>query len=146
MFGKSKEELDIEKLSIEATIRLNEMEANDTAKSVASKFLGKNAIFVIATLVIITVIASMYLNAGALTAVVGLISAVVMALIGMLQGITGTADRPEANPLADALQEALAQNRELMTQLTSKDDSMEVEVNDGVVNISKGNSTTKVTK
>ena len=93
MFFKDRSEL--EKLELEAKIRLNENESTNTAKEVASKHLGKHAINYITFIVITIVVSSVYLESSALTAVVGLGSAVVMALIAMLQGITGTADKQE---------------------------------------------------
>jgi len=145
MFGRSKDELELEKLQLEAEIALGKLEANDTAKEVASKAIGKHGLLYLTILVGIGVVSSMFLPIAALAPVIGLISIAATALIAMMSGITGTLEK-ESNPLADALQESLAQNKELMSQLVGKDDSMEVEVNDGIVNISKGKNTTKVSK
>ena len=145
MFGNNKEKLELEKLEVEAKISLDQMDKEISAKEEASKFLGKYAIIFITAMFGSIIYASTFLDASGMTAIVGLGSAVIMALISMLMGITGTKDK-ESNPLENALVESQKQNGELMAALLSKDDSMEVEVNDGVVNISKGKNTTKVSK
>lgn len=80
---------------VEADIEIRRIEANANAKEVASKAIGKTAIPWIALLVVIGVISSAFLPSESLPAVIGLVSTAVMALIGLLTGITGTQDKPE---------------------------------------------------
>jgi hypothetical protein len=80
---------------VEADIEIRRIEANTNAKEVASKAIGRTAIPWIALLVVIGVISSAFLPTEALPAVIGLVSTAVMALIGLLTGITGTSDKPE---------------------------------------------------
>lgn len=75
--------------------RIALLEAQTTAKEVASKYLGKNAVPWIVLLVGFGVGSSHFLDVSALPAVIGLTSTAVMALIAMLTGITGTKEGPE---------------------------------------------------
>ncbi len=86
------------KLKVLADIELKKIEANSTAKEVASKYIGKTAVPWIVVLVIVGVVASAFLPNESLPAVIGLVSTAVMAMISMLAGITGAKekdDKPE---------------------------------------------------
>ncbi len=76
---------------VEDQIKL--IEAQASAKEVASKFIGKYGILLIVFLVCVGVFAATILPAEALTPVVGLVSTAAMALIGILTGITGSLGR-----------------------------------------------------
>lgn len=81
-----------------AEIEIQRLEANSSAKEVASKYIGKTAIPWIVLLVVVGVASSAFLEPAALPAVIGLVSTAVMAMIGMLSGITGTKDsKDESN-------------------------------------------------
>ncbi len=86
---------DVQLAQASAEIDLKKIEANSTAKEVASKYIGKTAIPWIVLLVAMGVGASMFLKAEAMPAVIGLVSTAVMALITMLAGITTTKDKEE---------------------------------------------------
>lgn len=82
-------------LKTEAIIELKKLESQNTAKEVASKYIGKSGIPWIVLLVIVGVVASAFLPTESLPAVIGLVSTAVMAMIGMLTGITGTKEKEE---------------------------------------------------
>ena len=105
-----------------AKVEIDKIHAKNTAKEIASKHLGKNAINYITVLVVIGVVSSLSLEGGALTAVIGLVSTAAMALIGILQHIVG----------AKVIEE--------------KEEPMNVEVDDTDVTVTKGSSKVKASK
>ena len=128
----------VEILKTEADIKLKELEANAPAKEVASKYVGKSAIPWIVLLVIVGVVASAFLDSSSLPAVIGLVSTAVMALIGMLTGITGTKDKEE-KPEFQVI-------KNLIERLDKREALMKVEVNDGKVTVTKGDDTITTTR
>jgi hypothetical protein len=133
--AKSKEKRELELLRTEAIIELKKLESQNTAKEVASKYVGKNAIYWIVLLVIVGVVSSAFLPTESLPAVIGLVSTAVMALITMLAGITGTKDKEEKpefkviNELINKLDAATAP------------EPMNVVVDKDKVTVNKGGST-----
>jgi hypothetical protein len=114
---------------IEADIEIRRIEAKSNAKEVASKAIGRTAIPWIALLVIIGVVSSAFLPTESLPAVIGLVSTAVMALIGLLTGITGTSDKPEKPEI------------QIITDLVKRLDSkepMKVTVEKDRVTVTKG--------
>ena len=103
----------------------------ESAREIASKHLGKNAINYITLLVLIGVVSSMFLESSVLPAVIGLVATSSMALIGILQHIVGAKekeDKPEINII-----------KELITEVSKdKTESMKVDVSDGKVTVTKG--------
>jgi hypothetical protein len=103
----------------------------ESAKEIASKHLGKNAINYITLLVLIGVVSSMFLESSVLPAVIGLVATSSMALIGILQHIVGAKekeDKPEITII-----------KELITEVSKdKTEPMTVDVEDGRVTVSKG--------
>ena len=67
----------------------------NTAKEVAGKTVGRHGLLYITTIVVITVVASFFLTPGAMTAVMAMVGGVLMAIINMMHGITGTPKEPE---------------------------------------------------
>lgn len=86
---------ELELLKTQATIELKKLESQNTAKEVASKYIGKSAVPWIVLLVVVGVVASAFLPTESLPAVIGLVSTAVMALITMLASITGTKEKEE---------------------------------------------------
>jgi hypothetical protein len=103
----------------------------ESAKEIASKHLGKNAINYITLLVLIGVVSSMFLESSVLPAVIGLVATSSMALIGILQHIVGAKekeDKPEITII-----------KELITEVSKdKTEPMKVDVENGKVTVSKG--------
>jgi hypothetical protein len=93
MTDEDKKELQL--LKTQAIIELKKMEQTNTAKEVASKYIGKSAVPWIVLLVIVGVVSSAFLPSESLPAVIGLVSTAVMALITMLASITGTKEKEE---------------------------------------------------
>jgi len=122
-----------------AKVEIDKIHAKNTAKEIASKHLGKNAINYITVLVVIGVVSSLSLEGGALTAVIGLVSTAAMALIGILQHIVGAKESEEKPEIAII--------KDLITQLADKkEEPMNVEVDDTDVTVTKGSSKVKASK
>lgn len=134
MFKSDKE---IETLKVQASIDLNKAESVNTAKEVASKYIGKTALPWIVLLVIVGVVASAYLSIEALPAVIGLVSTAVMAMIAMLTNITGTKEKEE-KPEFKVI-------NELIRRLDEANEEMSVHVAGENVTVKKGNSTVTTT-
>jgi cadmium resistance protein CadD (predicted permease) len=86
----------------------------ETAKESSSRFIGKFGIVIVFLLVVVAVYSAKELKAEALTPVIGLVATAVMAIIGMLSGITGTKDKEE-KPEFTIIQKLIEQSKEPMT-------------------------------
>lgn len=129
---KTVDKLHIKLLATKARIELDKLESTNTAKEVASKYIGKTAIPWIVLLVIVGVISSAFLSTEALPAVIGLVSTAVMAMIGMLTNITGTKEKeekPEFKVINDLIQ-----------RLDEANQPMSVVVDKDKVTVNKGDS------
>lgn len=120
---------EIELLKTQSEIELKKLEATTPAKEVSSKYIGKSAIPWIVLLVIVGVISSAFLESSTLPAVIGLVSTAVMALIAMLNGITGTKEKEE-KPEFKVIQD-------LISRLDQRE-PMKVEVEGEKVTVTKG--------
>ena len=129
---------EIELAKTNASIELKKIEAQSSAKEVASKNIGKSAIPWIVLLVIVGVVASAFLPTESLPAVIGLVSTAVMAMISMLAGITGTKDKEEKPELV--IIEKLIQN------LEDAREPMSVSVDGDRVTVTKGQNTITTNK
>jgi hypothetical protein len=109
-----------------------------SAKEVASKFIGKNGLWVVVVLVLAGIYSAMYLEAGTLAVVMSMISTVVMAIIGILMGITGTKDKEEKPEITII--------RDLIDKASKEESPMQVDVSDGKVTVRKGDSLTTLEK
>lgn len=104
-----------------------------TAKELASKFIGIIGIPAIVLMVGMVIYSALNLTAEALTPIVGMASGVIMALISMIGGITGTKDKEE-KPEFQVIQNLIA-------RLDQKEAPMRVDVEDGKVTVRKGDDT-----
>lgn len=127
MFKSDKE---IELLKTKSNIEISKLESTNTAKEVASKYIGKTAIPWIVLLVIVGVVSSAFLTTEALPAVIGLVSTAVMAMIGMLSSITGTKEKEEKPEFK------IIEN--LIKQLDDSNEPMQVIVDKDKVTVTKG--------
>lgn len=123
---------EISLLKTQALIELRKMEQINSAKEVASKYIGKTAVPWIVLLVIVGVVSSAFLPSDSLPAVIGLVSTAVMALITMLAGITGTKEKEE-KPEFKVI-------NELIQRLDDANEPMTVVVDKEKVTVNKGNS------
>lgn len=129
MADDNKKELQM--LRTQALIELKKMEQANSAKEVASKYVGKSAIPWIVLLVIVGVVSSAFLPSESLPAVIGLVSTAVMALITMLASITGTKEKEE-KPEYKVI-------NELIQKLDAANEPMAVVVDKDKVTVNKGN-------
>ena len=123
---------EIDLVKTNSSIEIKKLEANSTAKEVASKYIGKTAIPWIVLLVIVGVISSAFLPSDSLPAVIGLVSTAVMAMIAMLTGITGLKDKEE-KPELKIIQE-------LIKNLEGAREPMSVIVDGDKVTVTKGDN------
>jgi ABC-type proline/glycine betaine transport system ATPase subunit len=89
---------DIKRAKIDIKAELNRLDAQQTAKEVAGKSIGKWGLLYITLIVVIGVLASLELDEGKMAAVMGLLGASLTALISMLNNIAGATpkqDKPE---------------------------------------------------
>ena len=129
MFDK---ELTRAKIDIKA--ELNRLNAQQTAREVAGKAIGKWGLFCITVIVLIGVGASLYLDESKIAAVIGLVSAALTALIAMLNGIAGASpkqDKPEF--------EIMKQLIERLDRMADRD-PMSVQIDGEKITVKKGNN------
>jgi hypothetical protein len=123
----------IKLLKAQAAVELDRLEAQATAREVASKAIGKDALLWIFLLVLVGVAASAFLPTDALPAVIGLVATATMALIQMVSGIVSEVKKEEKPEITII--------KELIARLDKDEAPMRVDVNDGKVTVSKGDDT-----
>lgn len=110
----------------------------ETAKEVAGKTIGKQGLFYITLIIVVGVGASIVLDSDKMAAVMGLLSAALMALISMMNGVAGAnvkEEKPEFKVMHD-----------LIERMDKTEVPMRVEVEDGKVTVSKGDDVTTMRK
>lgn len=125
------DELTLFKAQVKA--ELGRLEAQSTAKEVAGKAIGKHGLAYITVIVLIGVVASLYLEADKIAAVMGLLGAALTALISMLNGIAGASpkqDKPEFEVIRALI--------EKLDRLDREEIPMKVEVEGSKVTVTKG--------
>ncbi len=142
---------EIQKLRTEADIEINKIEANSSSRDVASKAIGKWGLFYITLIILIGVGSSYFLNESAITAVMTMIGGALVALISMIQGITGTKekeDKPEFKVMSELIQQLQAEKAQknaiinnLIKQMNDeKNTEMKLDIDKDKVSVSKGGS------
>lgn len=124
-------ELDL--LKAQARVELDRLEAQATAREVAAKTIGKQALVWIFLLVLVGVGSSLLLSAEALAPVIGLVATATMALIQMVTGIV-TEAKKEEKPEVTII-------RDLINRLDQREPPMRVDVQNGRVTVAKGGDT-----
>jgi hypothetical protein len=132
---------ELAKVRLNAEIELRKLDVAQTAKESASKYLGKYAIAYIVVLVLIGVGSLAFLPAESHAPVIGLVAGGVTALIAMLQGIVGTADKPEK---ADKPEVEII--KDLVARLDKKAEPMSVDVDKEKVTVRKGDENSAIFK
>lgn len=127
---------DINLFKAQARAELNRLEAQNTAKEVAGKAIGKHGLAYITVIVVIGVGASLFLEESKIAAVIGLVSAALTALISMLNGIAGAAPKQE-KPEFEIMRELIARLDKMADR-----DPMSVQVETDKVTVRKGNDET----
>lgn len=120
-------------LKAQAKVELEKLEAHATAREVAAKVIGKQALVWIFLLVLVGVGSSLLLDSQALPAVIGLVATATMALIQLVNGIVTEAKKEEKPEITII--------KELIQRLDQKEAPMRVDVADGKVTVSKGDDT-----
>lgn len=116
------------------------IEAQQTAKEVAGKAIGKQGLFYIALIVVIGVISSLYLDKDVIAAVMGLLGSSLVALISMLNGIAGATPKQEKPEF-----EIMKQLIERLDRLADRE-PMSVDVDGEKVVVRKGDNETTMKK
>ena len=131
---------DLKRAKIDIEAELNRLEANQTAKEVAGKSIGRYGLFFITLIVVIGVAASLELDEGKMAAVMGLLGASLTALISMLNNIAGATpkqDKPEF--------EVMKQLIDRLDRMADRD-PMSVVVEGDKVTVKKGNNEIQTVK
>lgn len=126
---------DTKRAKIDIKAELNRLDAQQNAKEVAGKSIGRYGLFYITLIVVIGVAASLELDEGKMAAVMGLLGASLTALISMLNNIAGATpkqDKPEF--------EVMKQLIDRLDRMADRD-PMSVTVDGGKVIVKKGNDT-----
>lgn len=112
---------------------MEESKPVETAKEVAGKSIGKHGLAYITAIVLIGVGSSYFLPNEAITAVMTMIGGALVAIINMMNGIAGTAEKQEKPEFA------IMHN--LIERLDKPEQPMKVTIEGGVVKVSKGSDT-----
>ena len=131
---------DLKRAKIDIEAELNRLEAQQTAKEVAGKSIGRYGLFFITLIVVIGVAASLELDEGKMAAVMGLLGASLTALISMLNNIAG------ANPKQEKPEfEVMKQLIDRLDRMADRD-PMSVVVEGDKVTVKKGNNEIQTAK
>jgi hypothetical protein len=126
---------DIKRAKVDIRAELNRLDAQQNAKEVAGKSIGRYGLFYITLIVVIGVLASLELAEGKMAAVMGLLGASLTALISMLNNIAGATpkqDKPEF--------EVMKQLIDRLDRMADRD-PMSVTVDGDKVTVKKGENT-----
>lgn len=116
------------------------IEAQQTAKEVAGKSIGKQGLFYITLIVVIGVISSLYLDEAKIAAVMGLLGSSLVALISMLNGIAGATPKQE-KPEFEIMKELISRLDKMADR-----DPMSVSIDGDKVTVRKGDNETTTTR
>ena len=105
----------------------------ETAKEVAGKSIGRFGLFYITLIVLIGVGSSYFLSDQAITAVMTMVGGALVAIINMMNGIAGTAEKQERPEFAVM--------HNLIERLDKPEQPMKVTVQGDKVTVTKGNDT-----
>lgn len=110
------------------------LDAQQSAKEVAGKSIGRYGLFYITLIVVIGVAASLQLEEGKMAAVMGLLGASLTALISMMNGIAGATPKQEKPEF-----EIMKQLIERLDRMADRD-PMTVQVEGERVTVRKGSN------
>ena len=131
---------DIETLKAQAKIELSKLESQSPAKDVAGRAIGKQGLMYITIIMAMGIGASLMLEESKIAAVMGLLSAALMALIQMLNGVAGTAakqEKPEFEVIKNLIEKLDRANEK---------EPMRVDVDGEKVTVTKGADTIQTAK
>ena len=127
------ENQDLAYFKAQAKAELNRLEAQSSAKDVAGKAIGKHGLAYITIIVVVGVSASLALEESKIAAVIGLVSAALTALIGMMNGIAGASPKQEKPEF-----EIMRQLIDKLDKLDKAEQPMRVDVEGDRVTVRKG--------
>ena len=116
------------------------LEAQQTAKEVAGKSIGKQGLFYITLIVVIGVISCFYLYEAKIAAVMGLLGSSLVALISMLNGIAGATPKQE-KPEFEIMKELIVRLDKMADR-----DPMSVAIDGDRITVRKGDNETTTTR
>jgi ABC-type proline/glycine betaine transport system ATPase subunit len=131
---------ELKRAKIDIQAELNRLEAQQTAKEVAGKSIGRYGLFYITLIVIIGVAASLQLEEGKMAAVMGLLGASLTALISMMNGIAGATPKQD-KPEFDIMKQLI----ERLDRMADRD-PMTVDVDGEKVTVRKGDNEVKTAR
>ena len=117
---------------------MEETKPAETAKEVAGKSIGRFGLFYITLIVLIGVGSSYFLSDSAITAVMTMIGGALVALINMMNGIAGTAEKQE-RPEYKVI-------HALLERLNTPEQPMKVTVQGDKVVVTKGSDVVETTR
>ena len=123
---------EIEMLKAQLQAELARLEAQSPAKDVAGRAIGKHGLMYITVIMAMGIGASLALEESKIAAVMGLLSAALMALIQMLNGVAGTAakqEKPEFEVIKNLIEKL---------DRASEKEPMRVDVQGDKVTVNKG--------
>ena len=112
---------------------MEDIKPAETAKEVAGKSIGRFGLFYITLIVLIGVGSSYFLSDQAITAVMTMVGGALVAIINMMNGIAGTAEKQEKPEFAVM--------HNLIERLDKPEQPMKVTVQGDKVTVTKGNDT-----
>lgn len=98
----------LQNLKLQAEIEIQKLKHQENPKDVASKYIGKYGLFYIVLIISIAVGASHFLPESTITAVMTMVGGALVAIISMLQGITGTKDKEGERPEIRIIQDLVS--------------------------------------
>ena len=131
---------ELELLKAQLQAELARLEAQSPAKDVAGRAIGKHGLAYITGIMAMGIGASLALEESKIAAVMGLLSAALMALIQMLNGVAGTAtkqERPEFEVIKNLIEKL---------DRASEKEPMKVTVEGDKVSVTKGEDTITTAK
>ena len=131
---------ELKRAKIDIQAELNRLEAQQTAKEVAGKSIGRYGLFYITLIVIIGVAASLQLEEGKMAAVMGLLGASLTALISTMNGIAGATPKQD-KPEFDIMKQLI----ERLDRMADRD-PMTVDVDGEKVTVRKGDNEVKTAR
>ena len=122
-------------LKMQANIEIQKLKHQENSKEVASKYIGKYGLFYIVLIIGIAVGASHFLPESTITAVMTMVGGSLVAIISMLQGITGTKDKEGERPEIKIIQDLVNRldQQEPMNVLIDKDKVIVKKGNDEII-------------
>ena len=113
----------------------------ETAKEVAGKSIGKHGLAYITAIIVISVAASIFLDASKIAAVIGMAGGAIMAIINMMNSVSGTTEKEE-RPEVQVIQQLIQR----LDHLADKEPPMSVTVDGDKVTVTKGSDKITTTK